>query len=380
MQQTLLLSHIITLLLPLVGAVTISKRAVDRGTFELQCKGGEGACNNAAYYINCIAKGDNKVTYLGANKKQNDQNRIESGCRASLRQESSSGSMTGTSTSVCQQFPYGMKFIPAPDRLDQTKAEDYQCDEWPPASADQPEFAKKKDKNSLRCMKSSENLKLGTQLGQIYGGSTANTAGKKAKMSAGDYFKVTFNTKGADMSKLQYVKTPNSCKNDGMQFQMTKRPNKGGLISAGNPSDKDNQYTLHGKTEPVGMCSIELHRESDKEFTNICVTDETNTDCKKGGKATITSPTGSHDVSGLSQGTVRMTRTGGQGTKIKFKFSDIEWDTTSTGTGKGPGGSKGKSTHTWCRELDGTNKPKSGSKAGTSAPTKYKEYQCYFPC
>lgn len=70
-----------------------------------------------------------------------------------------------------------------------------------------------------------------------------------------------------------------------------------------------------------------------------------------------------------------MIGTGGQGTKIKFKFGDIEWDTTSTGTGKGAGGSKGQSTHTWCRELDGMNKLKSGSKS-----TAYKKYQCYFPC
>jgi hypothetical protein len=72
MQQAILVSHILTLLLPLVGAATISKRGVDRGTFELQCKGGEGACNSAAYYINCITKGDNKITYLGPDKKKQD--------------------------------------------------------------------------------------------------------------------------------------------------------------------------------------------------------------------------------------------------------------------------------------------------------------------
>lgn len=364
MQQPI---HILSLVLPLVGAATISKRGVDRGTFKLQCKGGEGACNNAAFYIHCISGGDNKVTYLGVDHKQNEQNRIESGCRAAIRQEGgATGALTGSSTSVCQQFPYGMMFIPDPDRLSQDAAEIYQCDEWPPASAEQPDYAAKAHKNSLRCIKGSENGKLGNELNNIYRGITANTDGKKDEMDAGDYFKVDFDTTGADMSKLRYVVNPKDCTNDGMQFQMTKRPNKGGLITAGVPEDNDNQYTLHGKTKAVGMCSIDFHRESDEEFTNICVTDEANTDCAKGGKATIKTAPGSHAIKGLKQGDVTMTRTGALGTKMEFKFDNIKWDTTSRGTGKGPGGSRGLSTHTWCRELDGAGKTK--------------EYTCYFPC
>lgn len=180
-----------------------------------------------------------------------------------------------------------MKFIPDPDRLSQTAAEDYQCDEWPPASAEKPDYASKTNFNSPRCMKSIENQKLGTQLGTIYGGHRANTAGKKAKMDPGDYFKVTLNTNGADMTKLQYTGANPSCTNDGMQFQMTKRPNKGGLITPGAPTANDNEYTLHGEKKPVGMCSIDFHRVSDEDFTNICVTDEANKDCTTGGKATI---------------------------------------------------------------------------------------------
>ncbi|KAH8748149.1 hypothetical protein F5883DRAFT_721148 [Diaporthe sp. PMI_573] len=385
MQQAMLVSHILTLLLPLVGAATISKRGVDRGTFELQCKGGEGACNNAAYYINCITKGDNKITYLGPDKKKQDTNRIESGCRAGLRQDGATGGQTGTSTSVCQ-FPNGMKFIPDPDRLSQTAAEDYQCDEWPPASADQPDYASKTNFNSLRCMKSIENQKLGTQLGTIYGGHRANTAGKKAKMDPGDYFKVTLNTNGADMTKLQYAGANPSCTNDGMQFQMTKRPNNGGLITPGAPAANDND---------------------DEDFTNICVTDEATKDCTTGGKATIKTASGSHSVKGLPQGDVTITRTGGQGTRVDLKFGGVKWDTTSKGTGKGPGGSRGQSTHSWCRELDGSAKVASrssttkktgaakqpakqpapgksttgtGNKPATGAAMKYEEYQCYFPC
>ena len=254
-------------------------------------------------------------------------------------------------------------------------------------------------------MKGEENLKLGIQLKQIYGGNTPNTAGKKAKMDPGDYFKMTFDTTGADMTKLQYAKPKPDCTNDGMQFQMTKKPLKGGLITPSAPTAKDNEYTLHGKNKPVGMCSIDFHRVSDEDFTDICVTDETNTDCSKGGMATIKSATGSHDAKGLPQGDVRITRTGDLGTKLKFKFGDIEWDTESKGTGKGPGGSRGLSTHSWCRELDSSakvasrastsKKPAAGkqpakqpaqanpatvSKPATGAAMKYKEYQCYFPC
>lgn len=367
--------RILTLLLPLVGAASISKRAADRGTYELKCKDGEGACNNAAFYINCIANKDNKITYLGVNKPQNNQNRIESGCRAGIRQDSQSGpqTQTGSSSSVCQQFPYGMKFIPDPDRLDQPKAKDYECDEWPPASAQQFAYGSKPFQNSLRCITSAENLKLGTQLSQIYQGHTPNQAGTAAKMDAGDFFKVTFDTTNADMNKLKYLKTPIDCTNDGFQFQLTDRPNLGGLISGSSPTARDSQYTLKGSPKPVGMCSIDFTRETDDEFTKICVTDDTNKDCATGLKATIKGK-GSHAVKGLPKD-VTITTTGALGSPIKFEYDGVKWDTDSRGTGKGPGGSRGESTHLWCRTLDGKS-----TKPAKGAAPKSKEYTCYFPC
>jgi hypothetical protein len=36
----------------------------DFGTFEIDCKGGEGACNNACFYIRCIVRLAHSITTI----------------------------------------------------------------------------------------------------------------------------------------------------------------------------------------------------------------------------------------------------------------------------------------------------------------------------
>jgi hypothetical protein len=40
----------------------LQRRAVDYGTFQVDCKGSENACNNACYYIRCLVRINDLVT------------------------------------------------------------------------------------------------------------------------------------------------------------------------------------------------------------------------------------------------------------------------------------------------------------------------------
>jgi hypothetical protein len=95
----------------------------DLGTFEVDCKGAEGACNNACFYIRCLVcqqnisiilhftdlvqhpndPNANRITYIGPNGGLNDEaqrNRYESGCDFKAQH----------SGSVCRNFPFSQKF------------------------------------------------------------------------------------------------------------------------------------------------------------------------------------------------------------------------------------------------------------------------------
>ena len=115
----------------------------DCGKYTLDCKGAEGACNNACYHINCNTNsGPNRdrFTYVGSNAQaEQDRNRQQSGCTAA------------TGGSVCGNYPFSQKF------RDPALTGIVQCDEWPMASSIQNDIVPGTIRNSLRCIPGSEN-------------------------------------------------------------------------------------------------------------------------------------------------------------------------------------------------------------------------------
>ena len=117
----------------------------DCGSYTLDCKGAEGACNNACYHINCNTNSGanrDRFTYVGPDAQgEQDKNRQQSGCTA------------GSTGSVCNNFPFSQRFREPSLAL----TDNVQCDEWPMASSIQNDFASGTVRNSLRCIPGSEN-------------------------------------------------------------------------------------------------------------------------------------------------------------------------------------------------------------------------------
>ena len=115
----------------------------DCGSYTLDCKGAEGACNNACYHSNCIANASthpDRFTYVGRGANtERDRNREQPGCTA------------GSGGSVCGRYPFSQKF------RDSTLRGTVQCDEWPMASSIQANLIPWVIRNSLRCIPGSEN-------------------------------------------------------------------------------------------------------------------------------------------------------------------------------------------------------------------------------
>ena len=347
----------------------------DFGVLKFNCKGGEGACNNACYYINCQAqakkiKDADKIVYTGPKSKDNDQNRRESGCQARIPQKPND-----SVTSVCQAFPYSQKFIPADQ---QKNALTYQCDEWPPASSQQQPFgAQGRAANSLRCMPGPENEELGRQLGKFYQGQ-GNWPGrtKPGAMARDDYARVEFDISQADKSKVPFcIKQGGNfnCGSDGYQFELTRKELKEGKITAPiDPKNKDNLYALQNTVyKEVFECSVKFTRDGDNDFKSVVLSDWQDADhkapdCKIGGG------TGDCTLKGLPKD-LKLSKTGNLGSLIKFEYAPgekntnvnwFEWDTDSKGTGKGPANDSGDSP-SYCK------KTKNGNK---------QDVECWFPC
>lgn len=104
----------------------------DRGTWNLDCKGAPGACNNACYSIICLQQ-DTKTMYYDPGNN-NDANRAASGCNPGK--------------SVCNATPFSQK-LNDPQQLKQPS-----CDEWPMAEVSQ---SKNTNPNVLRCIDQPEN-------------------------------------------------------------------------------------------------------------------------------------------------------------------------------------------------------------------------------
>lgn len=347
----------------------------DFGVLKFNCKGGEGACNNACYYINCQAqahkiKDADKIVYTGPNSKDNDQNRRESGCQARHPQKPND-----SVTSVCQAFPYSQKFIPDDQ---QKNALSWQCDEWPPASSQQQPFnTQGRVANSLRCMPGPENEELGRQLSRFYQGQ-GNWPGRKGSgaMARDDYARVEFDISQADKSKVPFCVNNGgnfNCGSDGYQFGLTRKDLKDGKITAPiDPNHKDNLYALQNTVyADIYQCSVKFERDGDRDFRSIVLSDWEDKD-HKASDCNVQGATGDCTLKGLPKD-LKLSKTGNLGSVIKFEYAPGEkdknvnwysWDTNSKGTGKGPATNDGDSESVCKHKVNGNKQ----------------EVECWFPC
>ncbi|KAK6953889.1 hypothetical protein Daesc_003851 [Daldinia eschscholtzii] len=328
----------------------------DFGTFDVDCAGAEGACNNACWNIRCLNQGvadANKVVYIGPNNKaENDRNRFESGCQTA-------------DNSVCGSYPFSQAFY-----ADQSKAGDMNCDEWPPAVAQQPPFAQKQKKNSLRCIPARENSSLGSKLKNfIHDQGGPYSSRPKGPMARDDFFRITFDVSKADKSKVPYCTIrPSSCTQDGYQFEMRKKANQNGKISAPYNHATDNAYSYQdGPWKDVLQCSVELTRDGDNTFGDMKLFNHLNDkDVSRSSSCSVQSATGDCEVKGLPN-PLTISKTGGFGTKIGFHYPNpnFSWDSESTGDGKGPATNAGQPLR-FCK-VDSISKTQ-------------QKVECWFPC
>lgn len=348
----------------------------DFGTFDAPCAGAEGACNNACYYVKCQAADDpnaNRITYIGPKgagnavdpttrkPREDDINRQESGCQAA------------NGGAVCGNYPFSQDWI-----NDQTQATNFDCDEWPPAASQQVAFNDKVHKNSLRCMLQGENRALGSRIGNFINGVGGPYPGRllAGRMSRDDFFAVTFNTAGADQSKLGYCLGQGGaagCVTDGFQFGMTAKTVPSGRISAHYNPPTDNHYALQNAgVGDLFQCSVEVTRNGDNDFSNIAVfdsnnlpvTDPTTTACS------IIDANGLCEIRGLPQSLI-MGKSGTFGTALVFEYSTIGnvnhflFNTESSGNGRGPATDAG-SPLKYCN--------------GILPAVGQEQFECWFPC
>ena len=144
----------------------VKRAGRDCGKFVMYCEKAAGACNNTCYHISCVDPGTARMVYcipvgpflstcVANNARKlsydagntNNKNRIHSGCQTS-------------DGSVCNKMPFSQRFH---DPLNKNPGDTtVNCDEWPMATVKQDDFKKGVDRNSLRCIRASENsTKLG---------------------------------------------------------------------------------------------------------------------------------------------------------------------------------------------------------------------------
>ncbi|KAF1843215.1 uncharacterized protein K460DRAFT_290699 [Cucurbitaria berberidis CBS 394.84] len=333
------------------------KRApTDLGIFQVDCQNSESACNNACFYIRCLNPGPdaNKITYTGA--QNNEQNRRESGCRVN----------NPSAASVCRSFPFSQAFT---DKL----AVDQQCDEWPPALAQQQPFDPNplvRPPNSLRCMPGPENGSLGGKLAAFL---------RRTNAARDDFFRVDFTTNiaSADQRKVQYClgAKPN-CDQDGRQFGMVRKAVGGGKISSPYNFDKnDNRYSLLGTPyKELYQCSVKFTRDGDQDIRSITLSDWEDKDFFLT-DFQLPNNGDTHLMQGLPKD-LQIKRTGAFGSKIGFFYAptqtpgqninEFEWDSDMSGNGRGPATNDGQPDR-FCRVANG------------NGPNK-QDFECYFPC
>ncbi|EON68583.1 hypothetical protein W97_07841 [Coniosporium apollinis CBS 100218] len=336
----------------------------DFGTFKVNCRGSEGACNNACYYIRCEAPNDpdaNKITYIGpnGNNGEADRNRYESGCQAQQ------------GGSVCGNFPFSQKFID-----DQSKATSYTCDEWPPAASQQETFDKKAHKNSLRCMPGGENSSLGAKIGNFINNRGTFPGRPGGVMARGDYFRVDPDVTNADQSKVKFClgQGTTNCGSDGFQFEMTAKKTQNGKISSPyDPKGTDNHYALQNTVyKDIFQCSVELTRDGDNDFKNVKLFDWENKEVTQTTSCSIPGNTGTCDLQGLPND-LQLEKQGNFGTKLGFTYAPgsqntnvnyYKWDSETTGDGRGPATDDGSPLR-FCKVTTSGNE---------------QSIECWFPC
>lgn len=347
-----------------VGLGRDCRYKMDFGTFKVDCRGSESACNNACYYTRCNAYNDpdaNKITYIGpnGNNGESDRNRYESGCQ------------TKTGGSVCGNFPFSQKFID-----DQSQATRYDCDEWPPAVSQQDVFDKKANKNSLRCMPQGENRSLGSKLGNFINNRGSHPGRPGGVMARGDYFRVEFDVTNADQNKVKFCLGQGTinCGSDGFQFEMTVKKTQNGKISSPyDPKGTDNHYALQNTVyKDILQCSVELTRNGDNDIEDVKLFNWENNDVAQTKSCSITGNTGTCDLKGLPNN-LRLEKQGNLGTKLGFTYAAdsknvnvnfYQWDSESQGNGRGPANDSGESLR-FCKVTTSGNK---------------QSFECWFPC
>ncbi|KAF2202271.1 hypothetical protein GQ43DRAFT_414083 [Delitschia confertaspora ATCC 74209] len=349
----------------------------DFGTYKVDCRNSESACNNACYYIRCLAAQDpdaNKIVFIGPNGNNGEDatNRVESGCQVNNPKEAS--------PSVCGNFPFSQKF----SNPTAGPGDNYQCDEWPPAMHQQPAFGKKKYPNSLRCMPGGENGSLGSKLMQYVNNKAGPHPGRPAGvMSMGDFFRVDFlsNIASADQKKVKFclgIGTTN-CGQDGMQFGLVAKPVGGGKISAPfNLNKNDNLYALQGTVyKEIYQCSVEFKRDGDKNIKDVKLLNWENSESQTTTGCTLANNGDTCDLKGLPND-LQIKRTGALGSKIEFEYApgtqntnvnNFAWDSETSGNGRGP----------WTDPASDPNrKPNRYCKVTRTGNTE--NTQCWFPC
>jgi hypothetical protein len=280
-------------------------------------------------------------------------------------------------SSVCRAFPFSQKYS------DKT-ATDWQCDEWPPAMAQQPEFSQKPIKNSLRCMPGADNGSLGGKLGGF--------ATKTNKMNRDDTFRVDFFSKIAsvDARLVPFCVRQGATQcdpigpDDRTQFQLSEKAVGGGKISSPYNDPKqgqnDNKYEISRVPyDALYQCSVEFRRTGDQTINQIILSDWENKEHKPARGCTLANNGDTCNLTGLPQ-PLQLKRTGAFGTKMEFAYApglagsninQFEWDSDMVGSGRGPYTDP---------DTDPNRNPGKFCKVVAGNAPNTQDFNCWFPC
>lgn len=301
----------------------------------------------------------NKITYIGpdGNNGENDRNRVASGCNFN-------NPFWG---SVCTNFPFSQKF----SDNKQAAPSQYQCDEWPPAMAQQIAFGSPgRIANSLRCMPHGENESLGSKLGNYVRSKT---------MVRDDFFRVDFLTgiASADPAKTKFCQPRLDCGSDGLQFGLVNKPVGGGKVSAPyNYAKDDNTYALQGTIyAELYQCGVRFTRRGDWNIEDVVLDNWDNKDVQTTTRCSLLGLFGCrlqglpHDLWVRSRGTF--------GSKLGFEYgpsnnvNHFTWDSDMSGNGRGP----------WTDPATDPNRdPLRFCKVVPGSAPNTQEFECWFPC
>lgn len=280
---------------------------------------------------------------------------------------------------MCTNFPFSQKFS-------NPTATDWQCDEWPPALSQQPDFASKPNKNSLRCMPGGENGSLGAKLRNFVYNQGGPYPGRPAGvMNRDDFFRVDFltNIGSADQAKVKFClgQGTSNCGSDGMQFGLTDKPVGGGKVdSPYNRLGNDNKYALQNTVYAnLFQCGVSFTRTSDTDISSVVLDDWANNDVQTTTSCSLPNDGDTCLLLGLPND-LQIRRTGALGTKLEFEYApgqananvnNFAWDSETSGNGRGP----------WTDpESDPNRQPLRYCKVVAGSVQGTEDTICWFPC